>query len=88
MANIKKDIDITNIVIDKKRNKATGVSLDLINDKIYLNYDIIALNGSNAEIFKHDQKSIEIGSDRFSETHIDNLIIALVAFCQTELPSE
>lgn len=87
MANIKKDIDISNITVDKKRHKFTGLNYDSSTDIITISYDILALNASNVELFKYGQDIISIPSSRFGETNIANFLTAGQTLIISELPS-
>jgi hypothetical protein len=87
MANIKKDVDISNITVDKKRHKFTGLNYDSNTDTIIINYDIWALNASNVELFKYGQDVVTIPSSRFAETHIANFLSAGSTLIIAELPS-
>jgi len=87
MANIKKDIDITNITVDKKRYKFTGQNYDSNSDTININYEIWALNASNVELFKYDQAIIVIPSSRFAEPLIAAFLTAGQNLIVSELPN-
>lgn len=92
MANIKKDVTITPVTITKKRNKFTGQNFnsnpDVVNgDTISINYDVMALNSSDVEIFKYSQGVITIPASRFGETLIANFLAAGQALIISELPN-
>jgi hypothetical protein len=87
MTNIKKDIDISNITVDKKRYKRTGINFDDTSDTITINYDILALNASNVVLFKYGQDSVIIPLSRFEEAGIAPFILAADTMTINELPS-
>lgn len=87
MANIKKDVTITTVTIPKKRYRFTGQNFDSETNTITINYDIIALNATNVELFKHAQGSVEIPQSRFGEAHIAAFLSAGQTMIETELPN-
>jgi ssRNA-specific RNase YbeY (16S rRNA maturation enzyme) len=87
MANIKKDIDIPNLTVDKKRYKFTGLNYDSATDVITITYDVWALNASNVELFKHSQGEVAISQNRFAESHIAAFLSAGTTLITTELPN-
>jgi hypothetical protein len=88
MANIKKDIDIANVTVDKKRYRFTGLSFNSSTDEIHIVYNIIALNASNVELFTYEEnRVIKIASERFGETLIADFLTAGQAMIISELPS-
>jgi hypothetical protein len=87
MANVKKDIDIANLTIDKKRYKRTGINFDDVSDTITITYDILALNASNVVLFKYGQEAVTIPQSRFGEANIAAFIAAGDTMTISELPS-
>jgi hypothetical protein len=87
MANIKKDVDITDVTVAKKRHKFTGLNYDSSTDIITIGYDVIALSPADVELFKHSVGIISIPSSRFAEPLIAAFLTAGQNLIVSELPS-
>ncbi len=86
MANIKKDTTVATVSIVKRREKFTGLNFDSDSNTISINYDILALDGSNNEVYKYGQATITIPQSRFNEPLVASFITAGTNLITSELP--
>jgi hypothetical protein len=85
MSTIKKDISITPVSITKSRKKLTTFGFDPNQDVIYITYDVIALDGSNNELYTISSSNlIKIPQSRFNEPLIAAWITASQNMIQNE----